>query len=117
MDKQKVISVFCSLSGINTADKQDDLINMSINQVKTLIKDDTDITKNATVLEYLCGAIAFYNYTVLNACLSPDTIKTLDVTVTINKNAIENAQRIKNDAIILAKSLLIDQNFYFGQVD
>lgn len=93
------------------------IVDLSIAEVTIMLKDIVDQIQYANQLEALCGAIAFYKYTLLEICNQPDQIRALDITVVnSHKNNLALAKQLKEEAMLAVRDLLVDNHFYFRSV-
>lgn len=106
----------CSITAAAAAE-QGELIETSVAEVYSMLREDVSEETNTLPLVMLCGALCCYKYTVMRLLGEVESIQTPDLTIrTTNAKALENAVRIRDDAIISAKHLLLDDRFFFGRM-
>lgn len=93
------------------------LIELSILEVQARIKADIIPEEHDLLLTNLAAAICCYKYIVAISLSEPMSVKGLNVTLqTDSRSKINHAKLIKNEAVISAKQLLKDDDFFFGRM-
>ncbi|MEG2428848.1 MAG: hypothetical protein RSA79_01510 [Oscillospiraceae bacterium] len=117
MNKEKVVSQFKDLSKLSDVTAQDFIINRAIISVATMLLPSVDNLENQDTLAFLCGAKAFYDYILIENATGLDNVKVSQVSFSLDKKSrLTFANEILINAILLNKSLLIDNDFYFANI-
>lgn len=117
MDKQQVLEQFAALAKISLEEAltHAGLVDASIAQITAMLRDDADPVKNASLLHYVCGAVCYHKFALLQGGAKEETVRALDVSATKKlPESWSNAERLRDDALVLARRLLLDERFYAG---
>lgn len=119
MNKDNIINIFKALANIDIDQIKQyiPIVDLSINEVNVMLKNNIDYEVNANRLESLCGAVAYYKYVLTQVCNQPEQIKAQDITISnSNQKNLLIAKQIRDDAFICVSDLIKDNNFYFRSV-
>lgn len=118
--KPKIITQFSALCSISlpAAAGFTELIEQSIKEVSSMLREGILPSEHEASIIHLCSAICCYRYCLQKLLNQPDNVRAADISVSHNSGKmLENAKRIKDEAVISAKGILKDDNFYFGRVN
>lgn len=117
MEKHHIMEQFASLARFSTEEAwaYSALGDAAIRQVEQSLRDD--VVPDIAALEYLCAALCFYRFSLLEEC-GENSVRAQDVTVTKkSSDRSSRAVRIRDDALVLAKNYLKDEYFFFRRTD
>lgn len=117
MELPRVLEQFASLAGLERSEawRYSGLAEAVIAQVTARLRPDVDPAAESTRLSYLCAAVCYYKYALLQGGACEESVRALDVTVSQKlPDRCNSAQSIRDDALLLARDLLRDDQFFCG---
>ncbi|MBP0979372.1 MAG: hypothetical protein J6C55_01845 [Oscillospiraceae bacterium] len=120
LDLNTVLTDFISISGLTLEEskKQSNLIEISIDYIKTNLKPGVDIESNKKLLSMLVASIAYHKYILIKESLSSSScVKLGDISInSSSESLIKTAEKLKKEFTSLASHLLLSPNFIFRHV-
>ena len=117
METLRVLEQFAALAGLDPSEawRYSGLAEAVIAQVTARLRPDVDPASESARLCYLCGAVCYYKYALLQDGACEESVRALDVTVSQKlPDRCKNAQSIRDDALLLTRDLLRDDQFFCG---
>lgn len=119
MDIEAIMQQFILLTGLSEeeAAKWITFCSKALNDVSDNLKPTVIAADHSSKLNYLAATLAFYRYS-LSLASSPDSgdFTVGDIKSTCNKNLMcKSAKMLYDEAKDSAKSILKDNEFYFGR--
>ncbi len=120
MNQEKVISLFCLISGMddNQGEKYSSFIARAITTTLNQMKDKSLAGDYEDALCYVCACRAYYNYVCALASQNGGNFTAGDVSISADfKERLNSAKELLSDAVSSCSALFLDQGFIFSTIE
>lgn len=119
MNKNSVAQVFCLMGNISVDEALTSMpiIALSIDEIKSRMRDQNDLEEYDELLTYVCAAHAYYRYCLIEYASQPQgSFSAGGVSInTSGHDNIERAKKLRDEFWASASFLLTDsEEFYFS---
>jgi len=110
MDKTKILASFAALSRLGESELPhwESLVDATIEEIRSALRPEADETENASTLTYLCTALCCCRRAMLED--GEESFRTDGLSLS-RKSAPAHWEKLREDALSLAKGLLRDDTF------